>query len=343
MHQAYECFVISRTGKIVLLEGLEKDYTAAVGLRGKPESDSLAEHRAVAINNDMSCNGITKSGIFMHPPYVGGTGYVCTKHNLKVPDKMPCVFSAQVGKRDGGFPGDGILFKVIVVHEGKDTVIGEQSVTNFEWKPLRGDLTPWAGKNIQLKLVSDVGPNDNSEADWACWGELRIESREEVLLRDIDFSIDAYATEVPKDFVKGLTTQRLRTATGGWLCYESQGVNSSPGNWESYGVLNGVPLGLLPSGVGDSESRNIWSRETRIPLSADAIRKLMLGNRFVWINTARDCFKVRRFRIVLDFADGSQVSSLVSTAVFTQPSTWSYGEGILVDAKDVLTVPVMFK
>jgi len=33
------------------------------------------------------------------------------------------------------------------------------------------DLSPFAGKTIRLKLIADVGPNDNSQADWASWGE----------------------------------------------------------------------------------------------------------------------------------------------------------------------------
>jgi len=42
---------------------------------------------------------------------------------------------------------------------------------------LVADLTEFAGKKVWLRLIADVGPNDNSTADWASWGEPRIERK----------------------------------------------------------------------------------------------------------------------------------------------------------------------
>ena len=55
-----------------------------------------------------------------------------------------------------------------------------------------------------------------------------------------------------------------------------------------------------------------------------------------------DYFKIRRFRLLLELADGSTVSSYTSTAVFTQPIGWPHAEGILVDFSKNIVVPIAF-
>ena len=92
------------------------------------------------------------------------------------------MFRCEVGKADGSDPGDGVLFRVIVVDEtGTETVVAERQWMEHAWTPLEADLTRWSGQQIRLKLVCDVGPADNSSGDWGCWANLRVESRDPVL------------------------------------------------------------------------------------------------------------------------------------------------------------------
>ncbi|HQC53559.1 MAG TPA: hypothetical protein PLE92_10525, partial [Lentisphaeria bacterium] len=94
--------------------------------------------------------------------------------------------------------------------------------------------------------------------------------------------------------------------------------------------------------AGGSETANIWSEEQRVPIPAEALRSIGAHNIFSLRNPNRDYFKIRRFRLLLELADGSMVSSYTSTAVFTQPPSWPHAEGILVDFNDNITVPIAF-
>jgi hypothetical protein len=98
---------------------------------------------------------------------------------VALPASPPAAFRCSVGKEDGSDPGDGILFRLAVLDEkGDETVLAEKTWTQHAWTDLAGDLSRWAGQRVRLKLIADVGHNDNSGGDWACWADLRIESRE---------------------------------------------------------------------------------------------------------------------------------------------------------------------
>jgi hypothetical protein len=43
-----------------------------------------------------------------------------------------------------------------------------------EWSEETVDLGKFAGQRVILTLITDVGPGDNSNSDWACWGDPRI-------------------------------------------------------------------------------------------------------------------------------------------------------------------------
>ena len=54
------------------------------------------------------------------------------------------------------------------------------------WGLLQADLSKWSGKTVRLQLIADVGPNDDSTADWACFANLRGETAKTVLLTRIE-------------------------------------------------------------------------------------------------------------------------------------------------------------
>ncbi len=286
------------------------------------------------------CGTVAKQAIFVHPPYIGGVGYAFMTFPVAVPKRPATEFRAMVGKANCRIKGDGVLFKANVIDDGKATEIGSVLVKEFEWKPLVGDLSPWAGKDIVLKLISDVGPDDNSEADWSVWAEMFIEGRDEELTRRISRLSAAFDVEIPDDHVAGLSRDQLRGAVRGWLCYQGIGVNCSS-SMPSYGRLNQVDFGLLKP-AGGNEPERIWSPEQRIELNRKALGKLDMVNRFEWLNPMNDCFKIQRFRILLELADGRKVSSKIATAVITSVPTWRYAEGISPAPGENIVVPIEF-
>lgn len=137
-----------------------------------------SEHRiatasgAQARAGTTACGGVEKKGIFMHPPYQGGCGYVFARYGLDLPES-PRVFRFAVGKGDRSDLGDGILFKVLINGE---TCYQEQVATHG-WKSGEIDLAPWAGKRIALTLVADCGEKNNTVGDWGAWGDLAIDAK----------------------------------------------------------------------------------------------------------------------------------------------------------------------
>ncbi len=147
--------------------------------RGKDEQSDDGKSGAIFHRSEgMPVGGIRKDGFFSHPPYIGGVGYVWAQFGpLKLP-KEPCEFRSWVGLMDGGNPSDGAMFIVEIVDEnGQRHRLSELHGVQREWRELISDLTKFSGRRIWLRLIADVGQNDNSTADWASWGEPRIKRK----------------------------------------------------------------------------------------------------------------------------------------------------------------------
>jgi len=149
------------------------------------ESSSFLDPRsgAGAYWTERACGGVEKACLFMHPPYNGGTGFsTAVFDDIELPTGAPVALRCAIGKADGSTPGDGILFRVIVVDaQGQETVVAEKIHTQHAWAPLTVDLGRWSGQSIRLKLIADAGPRDDPGGDWACWADLRLETLQPVV------------------------------------------------------------------------------------------------------------------------------------------------------------------
>jgi hypothetical protein len=311
-------------------------------LRGGDETGLAADSGAQAYWAEMSCGGVTKPGLFMHPPYRGGVGYAFAEFDpVDLPEDVPAEFRCEIGKRDGSDPGDGILFRVAVVDDdGAETVLAERQWIEHAWSPWTIDLSSWAGRRVRIKLIADVGEEDNSSGDWACWSGMRIQSARPVLtasLHDEPVSLRFEPGPYPPP---ELTVDLLRSAVRGAIHYEGIGLESGE-PYVSHALLNGVPLGPLPA-AGGSEREGIWSTAS-LPLTPAAIARLALENTLTIDNRGRDYFKIRRVWIELERADGQKWSSQVNTTVFTQPTDWPYAEGVRVPFSESITVPLRWR
>ncbi len=151
-------------------------YSWGICLRGGQEEPNEGNTGAIFDpGEDLSVGGVVKRGIFMHPPYAEGVGYTWAISDPILLPSNPCQFHCYAGIRDGGDPSDGVWFTVYVI-TGKDkrVKIGEITAEQHEWKEFQGDLSPFEGKKIRIMLKGDVGPNNNSTADWGAWGEPEI-------------------------------------------------------------------------------------------------------------------------------------------------------------------------
>jgi hypothetical protein len=309
--------------------------------RGQNEKPLDAKTGAQAVERaGMSCGGVIKNGIFMHPPYNGGTGYAFAKYAPQTLPATPAIFRASVGKLDGGYEGDGILFKVAVVEGEKQTIVAEETVKKFEWKPIEADLSPWAGKTIQIQLISDPGPADNTEADWACWAEMRLESKNKIWQRRLSDDLQRYARAAAPFPAKNISREELRAAKSGTLHYQGLGVSGGTAQYAMTVELNGAGTGYLAS-AGGQETKGIFA-DASIPLTPAAIAALDTVTTLTLNNPDEDYFSIGNFWIELELADGRKVSSQISAATFTQPPQWEYATGIKVPLGEKIQTDVVF-
>ncbi len=161
---------------------LSESLQSGERLRGNPETTIEGRTLATVHWTDRACGQVSKKCLFMHPPYQGGVGYAFALFEpVQLPATPGAAFRCNIGKGDGSEPGDGILFRVAVVDQaGTETVVAERQWIEHAWTGLEADLSRWSGQQIRIKLIADVGPRDNSVGDWACWADLRIESRADV-------------------------------------------------------------------------------------------------------------------------------------------------------------------
>lgn len=104
--------------------------------------------------------GITRPGLFAHPPDHGKT---IADFAVQLPDKA-AEFHAYIGLRDGG-ESSGVVFSV----EANGVEVAREKMENGAWKELRADLSPWAGRTVVLSLITDSA--GDYICDWALWAE----------------------------------------------------------------------------------------------------------------------------------------------------------------------------
>ena len=317
-------------------------------LRGQGESSDFAQTRGYVHHGDqLSCGGSNRDGWSMHPPYVGGTGYVyALTEPIELPE-APAVFRCEIGKGDGSDVGDGILFQVMVVEaNGTETLAAERVWDKHAWDEWSVDLGRWAGKTVQLKLIADVGKKDNSSGDWARWASFRLETAGPVPVRTLhDEPIELTHVDGP-NMPEQVDAKLLRNAVSGKLRFQGIGLQCG----EPYiceGALNDVVVGRLPASRGTEArtagAQNNWGVDVEVPLTADAIAVLDLENTFSVRNPGSDCFKIRRLWLDLTLPDGRRISSQINTTVWTQPDGWLHAEGTLVPFGKPIEVPLRFR
>ncbi len=150
-------------------------FSFGYALRGGDEVGPNSASGATFNVENLPCGGVTKLGIFAHPPWIGGVGYSWGKTRfIQLPD-TECELRTSIGIRDGGDLSDGVLFKICLIDEAaKEQELFSELWAKRQWKEASIDLSAFKGRRVALKFITDVGPNDNSNSDWAAWGEPRI-------------------------------------------------------------------------------------------------------------------------------------------------------------------------
>jgi len=123
----------------------------------------------------------TRAALYMHPPESGKVELI---YRVVVPQngvlRFAIALSPEVWSPEYG---DGVSFEVYVA-EATAPEAGEFVFVRYinpkhnpndrRWRNFVVDLSPWAGRTVNLSLITTAGPHDDWRYDWAGWAGLYI-------------------------------------------------------------------------------------------------------------------------------------------------------------------------
>ncbi|MFO7973704.1 MAG: hypothetical protein R6V12_03630 [Candidatus Hydrogenedentota bacterium] len=191
-------FGVHSTGALIA----EDPSAAFYCVRGGNETAIETNQRGATVRHrpNRTIAGETHDAYLAHPPYGAnqGPGYTVWQENAQLPTEAR-VLSFYTGLNPAPNPSDGVTFAVEMVVSGQTSPLFREHQTDYAWIARQIDLTPWNGKQVTLRFITDCGPNDNTTADHAHWGDVRLASPAESSLPPLETpdSIMAWAGNRP--------------------------------------------------------------------------------------------------------------------------------------------------
>jgi arylsulfatase A-like enzyme len=118
---------------------------------------------------ETAIGGVTMRSIFEHP------NATIVFPSIPIPQRAHLEFA--VGIEDAGWPNgsDGVHFTLQIGHDGQRETLFDHLIDPSEkdrgWIRQQIDLARFAGRSVDLVLVTDGGPSGNRYGDWANWGD----------------------------------------------------------------------------------------------------------------------------------------------------------------------------
>jgi hypothetical protein len=158
---------------------VSEDATTGMQLRGEPIQEiDEASGAQVRLQRNMKLGDKSLAGFRVHPPYRTGVGMVFWQRDIRLPPRGALEFYTGMGERAPG-RSDGVVFAVELAETrqgraGRFERVLEHAQVESKWVRHRAALDKWGGKQVRLRFVADVGPNDDATTDHACWGAVRV-------------------------------------------------------------------------------------------------------------------------------------------------------------------------
>ena len=283
------------------------------------------------------CGSTARQSLCMRPPMRNAkSGFACASMDkIRLPDISGLKFSALIGRYNECPNQDKLAFKLMVRDESGSAMAGSWSVDKKEWKPVSCDLSKWAGKQVQLILLT--GSDDSiahSYNTFGCWTDMKIISSKKTLQWTLPEKRPKFIPSVNP--LPEADRKMLKQVEKAWLIYDGQDMT------ECEFVLNGVMLGKVKPANG-CVWKDIWSGPVKMALPVSAIAKLKLHNKLVIRNPRRDFFKIKNCQLEVEMKDGKRFSSLVSADSYTQPGRWRYISGTGVPFRNNVEIAIWFQ
>lgn len=152
------------------------------GVSTKVLEDIIAQHRGENIwgfGADQFGRGSAKSaGLSQHPPSSR------ISYKTFIDPLRPIFEGVATIKSEAEDRSDGVGFLLEIRTGGKTETLFSELVNPREvaadrnGRPFRVDLSPYAGKDVEVLFSTDPGPNGNNAYDWAGWTRLRFVSQQ---------------------------------------------------------------------------------------------------------------------------------------------------------------------
>ena len=141
---------------------------------GNLKGAEILKEREDYVRNDatFSINQDARKVIFQHP------NSKITLKNISIPENTSLKFGIGINPPAWDKSGDGVLFEVIVNYSGGEYVLfskyidPKSNLADRRWHDETIDLSTFSNKEVAITLVTNSGPNNNPEYDWAGWSNL---------------------------------------------------------------------------------------------------------------------------------------------------------------------------
>ncbi len=120
-----------------------------------------------------------RDAILLHSPWRVPPGKVWVDYRLQLPDVRPITLSFGIAMQpDVAVPGksDGVTFGAYIVQDTGPTELLHTHHDRAEWQDHSFDLSPYAGRQVTLRLQTEPGPADDASWDYSYFGEAKIQA-----------------------------------------------------------------------------------------------------------------------------------------------------------------------
>jgi hypothetical protein len=136
----------------------------------KKEKNVTVAPLVFTINND------SRTVLFQHPPSK-------ITYKLTVPDNSSLSFgialNPEVWSAD---KGDGVIFEILAKDDKEERKLfskyidPKNKIEDRKWYDERIDLSKYEGEEVLLTFITSPGPSNNTDHDWAGWGDPKLTS-----------------------------------------------------------------------------------------------------------------------------------------------------------------------
>ncbi|MCX7683042.1 MAG: O-antigen ligase family protein [Anaerolineae bacterium] len=148
-------------------------------LQVKPAAGELVT-QTWTLHDPITGRDDTRIVLYEHPPESGKSEIV---YNMRIPEsgalRFAIALSPEVWSPE---KGDGASFQLYIAEPGASQgqfvfvryINPKHNPSDRRWRNFLVDLSPWAGRMVNLSLITEAGPAGDWSFDWAGWAELEV-------------------------------------------------------------------------------------------------------------------------------------------------------------------------